>query len=350
MANARHGAKTGRSLMRDEVRAAIHFGGPPRPPRALALWHNADTARALGSGLADLLAAYPDDVVHAGMGIDYWNAPPDDPTYRFAFGGRTKPEGLPIDACPVIDDWSQLDAFLREFPGANRRPAIEAVRAIREAHPGRYVLVGWGHYFHQRLAYLRGMQNLLYDFYDAQEQLRVVMDRLLELYRAWAERLGEIGADGVWAGDDLGTQRSLFMSAEVFRQLYRPYYRALADMLHANGLDFWLHTCGNVTELMDDLIDCGVDAIHPIQAGTMDDQTIAERYGGMICFWIGMDVQQVIPFGTPDEVREAVRQRIRTFHRPDGGLILAAGNAILPDTPIANLHAYLETLCEAGEA
>lgn len=325
---------------------ALRFGGPPRPPRALALWHNADTARALGNALTGLLAAYPDDVVHAGMGIDYWNAPPDDPAYRFAFGGKARPEGLPIDACPVIEEWSELGHFLAEFPSSDRRHAIDAVRAARQAHPDRYLLIGWGHYFHQRLAYLRGIQNLMYDFYDAQDELRVVMDRFLELYRAWARRLGEIGADGVWAGDDLGTQRSLFMSPQTFRELYRPYYQALADVLHADGLDFWLHTCGNVTELMDDLIESGVDAIHPIQAGTMDDRAIAEQYGGRVCFWIGMDVQQVIPFGTQEEVREAVRQRIRTFYRLQGGLVLAAGNAILPDTPVANLRAYLEALCE----
>jgi len=132
----------------------------------------------------------------------------------------------------------------------------------------------------------------------------------------------------------------------LFRSRYAPYYRSLADILHGCGLDFWLHTCGNVTELMDDLIACGVDCLHPIQAGTMDDKRIAAQYGGRICFWIGMDVQKVISFGTPDEVRNAVRERLQTFYRPEGGLIVAAGNAILPDTPMENLRAYLETLRE----
>jgi uroporphyrinogen decarboxylase len=95
---------------------------------------------------------------------------------------------------------------------------------------------------------------------------------------------------------------------------------------------------------MDDLIACGVDCLHPIQAGTMDDAEIARRYGGKLAFWIGMDVQKVIPFGTPAEIRAAVRKRIQTFYRPEGGLILAAGNAILPDTPLENIKAYLETL------
>lgn len=333
-------------LNRSQVRAAIKFGTPRRVPRALTLWHNSQTLEKHGAAFRALLETYPDDTVMTGMGVDYWGAPPDDPAYRFAFGEKAKPDGLPVDACPIITDWSELDQFLTEFPDAERPDAVNAVVQARRENPERYVLVGWGHYFHQRLAYLRGIEQLLYDFYDAPDKLRAVMDRLLELYRVWTRRAAAAGADGVWAGDDLGTQQSLFMKPETFRELYAPYYRALADTLHAHGLDFWLHTCGNVTELMDDLIDCGVDCLHPIQAGTMDDRKIALRYGGRICFWIGMDVQKVIPFGTPDEVRNAVWERIQTFNRPEGGLIVAAGNAILPDTPIENLRAYLETMRE----
>ena len=76
----------------------------------------------------------------------------------------------------------------------------------------------------------------------------------------------------------------------------------------------------------------------------MDDVHIAREYGGRIAFWVGMDVQQVMPFGTPKQVRESCLQRIRTFYRPEGGLILAAGNAIMPETPIENARAYLESI------
>jgi uroporphyrinogen decarboxylase len=335
-----------RLLDRDQVRAAIRLARPPRPPLANSLWHNPATLQAHGDAFRALLDGYPDDTVNVSMWIDYWQAPEDDPAYRFAFGDKVKPDDVPHFAFPAIDDWSELDQFLAEFPVSDRPGATDGVRAARQAHPNRYVLVGWGHYFHQRLAYLRGIQPLMYDFYDAQDELCAVMDRLLDLYRTWARRAAEAGADGIWAGDDLGSQRSLFMQPETFRTLYAPYYEALADVLHQNGLDFWLHTCGNVTALMDDLVGCGVDVLHPIQVGTMDDPAIAEHYSGKIAFWIGMDVQQILPFGTPKEVRAHVRQRVETFNRPEGGLILAAGNAILPDTPMENLQAYVEALRE----
>ncbi len=331
-------------LTRNQVRAALRFQGPPRPASANTLWVNAETKAALGDALAELQAEFPDDTLQAGMSVDYWNAPADDPTYRWAFGDKTKPEGVAIDSCPVIADWSELDQFLAELPTAHRPGITDGIARQREQHPNRYILVGFGHYFHQRLAYIRGLEALLFDFMDHADKLRVVMDALMGIYRVWAKRAADAGADGVWAGDDLGTQRSLFMSPATFRTIYKPYYRQLAECLHANGLDFWLHTCGNNTELMDDLIEVGIDAIHPIQVGTMDDAQIARDYGGHIAFWIGMDVQQLLPFGTPDEVRAGCYERMKTFYRPDGGLILAAGNAIMPETPVENIRAYLETL------
>jgi uroporphyrinogen decarboxylase len=331
-------------LNREQVRAALRFAGPPRPPLAMSLWRNAETVAGREALWQELAATYPDDCTIVSMGVDYWYAPADDPTYRWAFGQKTKPAHLPIDACPIIADWGELAEFLAELPDSRRPQATAGIEVARRREPESYILVGWGHYLHQRLAYLRGLEQLLFDMIDHPQELRRVMQALLEIYEVWAERAVAAGADGVWAGDDLGTQRSLFMHPDTFRSLYKPFYARLAEVLHGAGLDFWLHTCGNITEIVADLIDIGVDAIHPIQYGTMDEEAIAAQYGGKVAFWIGMDVQQVLPFGTPDEVREHVRQRVSVFYRPEGGLILAAGNAILRDTPLANVRAYAEAL------
>ncbi|MBD3184169.1 hypothetical protein GF312_17930 [Candidatus Poribacteria bacterium] len=333
-----------KQLSRDEVKAALHFGCPARPPLANAHWLNVETRKVLGPIAVKLQREFPDDVIMSGMGVSYWQAPSDDPKYRWAFGNKAKPEGLAIDSQAVIESWDELDQFLSELPDPNRPGITDGIKRTRENHPTRYILVGWGHYLHQRLAYIRGLGNLLYDFCDHIDELRVIMDALIDIYRIWAKRASESGADGIWAGDDLGTQRSLFMSPDMFRKIYAPYYKKLANALHDYDLDFWLHTCGNVTEIMDDLIKAGVDAVHPIQVGTMEDEHISCKYGGEIAFWIGMDVQQLLPFGTPEEVRKECQKRIKTFYRKEGGLILAAGNAIMPETPVENIRAYLETL------
>ncbi len=339
-----HTGNSSTYLKREEVRAAIHFQGPPRPPLAMSLWRNAETVQGREEEWVAIAAQYPDDCLMAGMTCDYWVAPPDDPTYRWAFGHQQKPAGLPVDACPVIKDWGELAAFLAELPDPHRPGITDRIAAARRSQPDRYILVGWGHYLHQRLCYLRGIEKLLFDFQDNPGELRAVMSGLMRIYEVWARRAAAAGADGVWAGDDLGTQLSLFMSPATFRELYKPFYTELARALHANGLDFWLHTCGNVTRILPDLIEAGVDAIHPIQAGVMDRRgyrpgirradRLLDRHGR----------------ATGDPLRHARSDPgarpapHRHFHREDGGLILAAGNAILHDTPLENVRAYAEAL------
>jgi len=333
----------GRMLTRREVRAAIRFDRPPRPPCAEVLWHNEETLTWFGPAFTQLLQDYPDDVLTIHLGIQYWEAPPDDPDYRWALRDQQPPVGA-IDNCPVLESWDQLDEFLRQLPNPRRPQAFEPVARARQQYPERYLLVSWGHYFHQRLAYLRGIEALLLDFYDHEKELRCLLDALLEFYAVWARRSRQAGADGVCAGEDLGAQHGLFFSPDIFRKIYKPYYQALADLLHAEGLDFWMHSCGEITELLDDLIDAGIDVLHPIQAGVMDPAQTLARTRGRLALWVGMDVQQLIPSGTPDEVRAGIRRHAQAFYSPEGGVIYGAGNALMAGIPWENVRTYVETL------
>ena len=333
-------------LDRDEVRAAIHFGSPPRPPQCLAHWYQEETVQRHGAALDELKRDYPDDVSWVWMGVPMWEAPADDATYRWAFGDRSEPVGASHEEAAVIREWSELPGFLAEFPNAYYDPPLEAVRAARRDRPDGYILACWHLYLNGLLTYLRGMGNLSLDFYDAQPELRAVMDRALEFYRVRARLTAEAGGDGVWGGEDVAGQRALLMRPELFRELYGPYYRELGRIVHAAGLDYWWHSDGDLSEVMDDLVDFGVDVVHPMQAGCMDDRLVAARYGGKIAFWAGMDVQNVIPNGQPEQVRAHVRERIRALGRPEGGLIVGAGNTIGPDASLENLRAYLEALRE----
>lgn len=129
---------TRRILSRDEVRAAIHFGNPPRPPLANALWLNAETRKVLGNLVGQLQQEFPDDVIMAGMGVSYWDAPPDDPNYRWVFGNKEKPENVAIDSQRVIESWDELGQFLAEFPDPHRPGITDGIKRTREQHPDRY--------------------------------------------------------------------------------------------------------------------------------------------------------------------------------------------------------------------
>lgn len=331
-----------------EVRKAIRFESPARPPLCEMLWHNQETLDDYEGEFERLMEEYPDDVLAVHVGIHYDHSPvADDPNYCWAYRGWKRRGSGAIDNCPIINDWhSELELFLRDFPDAGRIDTFEPVEKAAALNPQRYILVNWGHYFHQRLCYLRGTENLLYDFYDHRAELKIVMDALLDFYRTWAKHTVQSGGHGVWAGDDLGMQTSLFMAPDVFRTVYKPYYAALAEILHENGLDFWLHTCGNVFEILEDLIEAGVDVLHPIQVGCMDPEQTMQTYGGRIAFWAGMDVQNLIPFQPPDRIYQEIQRHAQIFYRPEGGIIYGAGNAVMAGAPLENIQAYVRGLTD----
>ena len=332
-------------LRREKARAVIHFtGATSRPPVCGSHWYQAATIEKYGDHLVSLQTEYPDDILFTGQLIRMYEAPDDDPTYRWAFGNRVAPAGASMEEAAIIRDWSELDQFLAEFPDPNYHGWADSLRAARAARPNGYILACWHLYFNGLLEYLRGIQNLCLDFYDARDEIRRIDDRLLAFFRIKARVTAESGADGVWGGEDVAGQESPIMRPETFREVYAPYYQELGEILHENDLDYWWHSDGILTPILDDLVGFGVDVVHPLQADCHDDTHIASEYGGKIAFWAGMDVQHILPFGTPNEVRAHVHARRRNMGRPDGGLIVGAGNTIGPEVPLENLRAYHQAL------
>lgn len=140
----------------------------------------------------------------------------------------------------------------------------------------------------------------------------------------------------------IGTQNGPFFSLEIFREFFKPYYRQLIEKAHALGTHFWLHSCGNIEPFLEDFIEIGLDVIHPIQKNTMDEETIARKYGGRICILSGFDVQYLMAFGSPDEVKEEVARLRRIFTRQDGRFMLTMGNGSTSDWKKENLEALYE--------
>ena len=158
----------------------------------------------------------------------------------------------------------------------------------------------------------------------------------------------ELNLDGIFTSDDLGTQSSTFFSVRIFREFFAPYYKEIIDRVHELGMHFWLHTCGNIEAFLPEFIDLGIDVLHPIQKYTMEEKRIAGAFGDKIAIWSGFDVQQTIPYGTPEEVRREVRFLIDTYARRDGRFMLTLGNGATPDTPLESLDALLDEALRYG--
>ena len=181
------------------------------------------------------------------------------------------------------------------------------------------------------------------DLYTHPAEIQRLLERLteyhVELIRYWAE----IGADGMFLGDDWGSQRSLIISPAMWRKMFRPHYARLFEETHRSGMDVIYHSCGDVMDIIPDLIDIGADVLDPIQPGAMDADEIARRFGGKIAFYGGINVQEIARY-TPLQVRDHVRRMIDTVGRPFGNAYMVGpANVITPEVPLENIVA----LCEA---
>ena len=169
-----------------------------------------------------------------------------------------------------------------------------------------------------------------------------IMLKNLEIYRqAVGDRI-----QVVWiSGTDFGNQMAGMMSLETFRELYKPFYKEINDWVHQHtSWKTFYHTCGAVSSFLDDFADMGLDCLNPLQlsAKGMDARTIKEKYGDKFTFWGGgVDAQKTLPFGTPEEVRREVRERIDILGK-NGGYVFNTIHNIVANVPPENLIAMYE--------
>jgi len=322
-------------------------GAGPRVPLLLHQWLYPEAFGERAPVVRALLDRYPCDIqTIRWRNVLNFEAPPDAPTYRWA----TKPKPAdwdqrPLDDRAVIADWAELDEFLAQFPDANY-PGLFPQNPPAD---GRYRVAHWWYTFFERHWALRGMTNALTDYHFYPEETKRLFAALTAFYKRIIQRAkSELDADAVYCTDDLGTQTSTFFSPEVFEEFYVPCYRELIAEAHRLGMHFWLHSCGCIQRFLPRLIDLGLDVIHPIQKYAMDEVAVAREFGGKITFWVGFDVQQIIPYGTPDEVRAEVRHLFDTFRRPDGRFLFTFGNGVTPDTPLTSLEAIYDEALRYG--
>lgn len=166
----------------------------------------------------------------------------------------------------------------------------------------------------------------------------------LELYR---QAVGDKIEAIFISGTDFGTQIGPFISPDLYREMYKPLHKKINEWVHANTTwKTFFHSCGSIVEFLNDFIDAEVDIINPVQCSAvgMEAKVLKEKYGESLVFWGGgIDTQRILPFGTPDEVKEQVKERIDILGK-DGGFVFSAIHNIQPRTPIDNLVALFEAV------
>ncbi len=346
---------------KDWVKKAIHRQGSGRCPvriKRLSL----DVVLRYGDDLADLFCEYPDDAVaivpydifigHQPPGksprinpvevltqtaqwTDEWGT-----RWGHAFGGcGATPVGYPLR------DWAGLEDYVaHRIPNPRAPGRLDSAAEILRLHAATKYCIGIIHLsLFERLHAIRGMENVFADFYEHEPETRrlldAIADYLSELIHSWAE----IGVDAVFLTDDWGSQTSLMISPPMWRRFFKPYYARAFGEAHDRGLDVIFHSCGNVTAVVDDLIEVGMDVLDPVQPGAMDIDEIARRFGGRCSFAAAIDVQHLLSHGSPQNVRDGVRRVMDILGHPFGGsLLVGPANVITPEIPFENLQALFE--------
>ena len=202
----------------------------------------------------------------------------------------------------------------------------------------------WSAFFQDACAAF-GMETALVKMYTSPDLFRAITDRIVDFYLEANEIFYEATCcrlDGVLIGNDYGSQRGLMLSPQMIREFAMPGTRRLVEQAHSYGLKVIHHSCGGIRGIIPDLIDAGVDCIHPIQAlaAGMEPRALKMDFGDEVSFCGGVDAQHLMVRGTPSQVREKVCE-LREIY-PTGLIISLSHEAILPDTPPANIEAMFE--------
>ncbi len=190
--------------------------------------------------------------------------------------------------------------------------------------------------------YLRGFNNFLMDLSTEPDFALDLMNKTADYHLAVAREMINIGADIIWFGDDVGMQEGMIMSPEQYRKLLKPVYARLIQevkKIDKNVLVAY-HTDGYAEPVIPDFIEIGIDILEAVQPACMDPGELKKKFGKNLSFWGGVDVQHVMPFGTPGEVVAEVRERIRTV-APGGGFIFCTAHCVQPsERAVGNVFTY----------
>lgn len=245
-----------------------------------------------------------------------------------------------------------------KWPDGDDPGRINGLRPIAKKHLEAGYLVCFGQsigrgFLHSG-THLVGFEDFFTDMILNPSRVDTILDKITEIkFKFWNQVLDNMGdlLDVVVEADDLGTQNGLLISPKMYRKYIKPRQKALFDFIKKKvDVKIFFHSCGSILELIPDFIDVGVDILNPIQvnADGMCTKYLKQQFGQDLVFWGGgIDTQRILPFGSPQEIREEVKKRIDDL-APGGGFVFSTVHNIQADVPPENIIAMWEALREYG--
>ena len=227
------------------------------------------------------------------------------------------------------------------FPRPNLTEIDKRIQNLMNSPDTQFRVVDMGFSMFERAWSLRGMENLLMDMIENPEFVDELLDTITEYNLKIIDIALKYDIDGFMFGDDWGQQRGLIMGPSLWRRFIKPRMARMYERIKSKGKYVLQHSCGDINEIFDDLIEIGLDVYQTFQPEIYDINKVKQQYGKRLTFWGGISTQQLLPIGTPEQVKQVTRE-IMDIMGKDGGYIAAPTHAIPGDVPPENILAMLD--------
>jgi len=283
------------------VRRTIRFEGAPRLPHDFpAMWgYDSDI-------FVVNMHQSPDS--RPGNGIDEWGCVWEN----IGISDLGEVKEFPVK------EWSDFDKIA--IPDITDPVHWDSIADVRKTAGDKYLLA-FGISIYERVHFLRGLENTWADIYEEQEALCNLIDILTDMNVEAIKRYAALGVDGYIFTDDWGLQDSLMISPAKWREIWKPRYKRIYDAAHECGMDTFLHSCGYIVDILDDLIEVGLDVIHMDQQENMGLELLGKRFGGRLTFFSPVDIQKTLASGDIPAIEQYCRDMKAHLAADKGGFI-----------------------------
>ncbi len=329
-------------LPRDIILDTINFKKPPYVPWSWWMTHQSIERIEAELGIKPEDMSGPQHIARLGSSLGDFRHVSGD-IFHDNYGTTwdrsiDKDIGTPCD-CPIKEP-QDLDSYT--FPDSTADHWYKGLPEYVEKNRHLFTIYCINFSLYERSWMVRGMENLLMDMIESPEFVEKLLDKIVEHNLGQIRRALAMNVDAVYFGDDYGSQTGLIMGLQHWRHFIKPRLKRMWEPIRSAGKKVFLHSCGCVASLFDDLVEVGLNVFNPFQPEVMDIYALKKQYQGRLAFHGGMSVQKILPFGTVQDVRQATHKLIEAGS--EGGLIFSPSHDVPRDVPPANLVAMMEIL------
>jgi hypothetical protein len=306
---------------RELVKRTLEFDNPPRIPRQL--WLQPWAQLHYPAELARIQQDFPDDLIGAP---GYFKQKPKVVGDPYVVGAYVDEWGCIFEnrqagivgevKQPLLEKWVDVDKV--RVPEELLTIDIEEINSFCR-NSDKFIYAGCCPRPFERLQFIRGTENVFMDLMDQPEELFVLLNRMHHFFLKKMELWVQTEVDGLMFMDDWGSQFSLLISPDIWRKIFKPFYKDYIDLAHSHGKYILMHSDGYIMKILPDLVELGLDAINS-QIFCMDLEEIARQFAGKITFWGEIDRQHILPEGMVEDVKKAVHDVHHALYR-NGGVI-----------------------------